>query len=374
MALQAIGRPFLQWPAFLGFSSGTSLNTNFASLLLDAASEAAALVMQAPKTGNIDRVKWRTNTWTTAGADPVQIAIETVANNGLPNFTKTLFGTNTEGTKTPVATDDNVWIETTLTAAAAVTQGAAFAVCIRNPPANASNFNVAAVQSTNNPYRVASSYFPRGATALGAPPTAFATATVQYPMIAVRYDDGTWYSADGLITGTGGSTAYNSGTNPRYRGNRFQVPFKCRAIGIAAFILNAAANSNFIARIRDDAGTTLASSGTFDGDWMLGTTNDGPVTALLTTSVELSPGTWYRMTIEPQTANNIALASLDINNADVMTTAPGGTNFYMTTSNDLTTWTDTTTQKHSMALIIDALDDGVGGGGGLALPAVRAVG
>lgn len=373
MALQYTGVPYLKWPMPLAQAVNiTSVATAPQSILLDAALESVAIVMPAPKTGNIDRIKWRTNTWTTAGANAVEVAVETVANNGLPNFTKTLFGTNTEAAHTPVATDDNVWLENTLTAAAAVTQGQVFAVCIRNPATNASAFNVAALQTSNVNPPPASNVLPKQAQALGAPPTAFASGNGAWPMIAIRYDDGTWYFADGMITGTGGTTVYNSGTNPRYRGNRFQVPFKCRVIGLTTIISNPAASGTFIARIRDDSGTALASSPAFDSDWFGGTTVDSSVELLFDASVTLDPGTWYRMTIEPQTATNITLLRLDVGNTDIMTTAPGGTNFYMTTSNDLTAWTNTTNQKSIISLLIDALDDGAGGGGGgLALPAVR---
>lgn len=373
MALQYTGVPYLKWPMPLAQAVNiTSVATAPQSILLDAALESAAIVMPAPKTGNIDRIKWRTNTWTTAGANNIEIAVETVANNGMPNFTKTLWGTNTEGTKTPVATDDNVWIETTLTAAAAVVQGDVFAVCIRNPSANASVFNIAALQTSNVNPPPASNVLPKMAQALGAPPTAFASGNGAWPMIAIRYDDGTWWFADGMITGTGATTVYNSGTNPRYRGNRFQVPFKCRAIGLTTIISNPAASGTFIARIRDDSGTALASSPAFDSDWFGGATVDSSVELLFDASVTLDPGTWYRMTIEPQTATNITLLRLDVSDTDIMTCSPGGTNFYLTTSNNLSTWTDTTDEKSIISLLIDALDDGTGGGGGgLALPPVR---
>ena len=362
------GNGFVDYPSGVRVSLGNVASTTpgNANILLDAADEACAQGFIAPKTGNIDRIKFRTNTVTTGCS--LQCALEAAAAaTGMPAFTQALLGTNTNVNLTVNNSDDNVWLEATLTAAAAVTADDLFNLVLRNPNSSPGTLNIAARPTSGSiPFYNSSSLRVRASEALGAPPTAFADKNQQHLMCAVRYDDGTWWTPDGTyIFGTGGVTAYNSGSATNRRGVRFKLAAKKRAAGGWACINNPAANSDYYLRLYDDSGTQLATSALVDGDHLNGTTTDGWVPSRFTTPVVLDANTWYRLAVVPNSANNISLAYVDVENADIMSATPGGTNWYRTlyTSG---AWVDTgTTSRESVLLMCDQEDDGSGGGGGM---------
>lgn len=364
MTMQAVPGMPLEFPAGVRLVLGAVASTNVSTsvVLLDAADEACAQMCIAPKAGNIDRIKYRLATVTTGAT--LNVALEAVGSNGLPAFTKSLFGTNTEASSVVAGTDDDTWKEVTLTASGTVTRDQPFAIVIRNPNSSPGNLNIATRHGTN-PVINSSGARVRAATALGAPPTTFSDANQTSLMVAFRYDDGTWHTAVGTVVfGSGSSTQFNSGSTTNRRGNRFQVPFKTTVDGAWAFILNPGVGSEWYIKLYDDSGTELATSALIDGDYNPNTTNDNWWPCFFTTAYTLSPGTWYRIAMVPNNANNVSLGNMDCLDADIKSAALGGANVYRTlyTSG---AWVDTGTAVfEDIILMLSEFDDATGGGGG----------
>lgn len=121
-------------------SKGSDENPSFQDLLIDAASEKAASIVRAGKTGTIDKVGFKTRTVTTG--DTVDVRLETV-DLATGNPSGTLLGTNSNGSQVIGDADDNTWFTTALTTGVAVTKGDLFAVVIVNGSVPG-NMNIAA--------------------------------------------------------------------------------------------------------------------------------------------------------------------------------------------------------------------------------------
>lgn len=364
MTMQAVPGMPLEFPNGVRLTLGNIASTNVSTsvILLDAADEACAQICIAPKAGNIDRIKYRLATVTTGAT--LNVALEAVGSNGLPAFTKALFGTNTEASSVVAGTDDDSWKEVTLTAAGAVTRDQMFAIVIRNPNSSPGNLNIATRHGTN-PVIHSSGGRVRSATALGAPPTVFSDNNQVSLMVAFRYDDGTWHTAVGTVVfGSGSSTQFTSGSATNRRGNRFKVPFKATAAGAWVFMMNCAVAASFHIKLYDDSGTEIASSEEMSGAYMSSTTVDHWFPCFFTTAYTLAADTWYRIALVPSSANNLTLGNMDCGDADIKSAALGGANMYRTlyTSG---AWDDTgTTAFEDIIVLLSEFDDATGGGGG----------
>jgi hypothetical protein len=193
-------------------------NTAFAGLLLDADGEKAAYIVQAPKSGNLDRIAFRSST-VTSGAN-LDCRIETVSTSD-GNPTGTLWATNTNCTVNCNAS--NTWFEGTLTASAAVTKGDLFAVVFVAP--SGANLNISVCSSMLD---VISGWgFPYNAHYT----TSWAKGTSDVVQVAVRYDDGTYPNICAFPASAMANTQWNSSSNPDERGLYFSLPFPARLTG-----------------------------------------------------------------------------------------------------------------------------------------------
>lgn len=160
------------------------------------------------------------------------------------------------------------------------------------------------------------------------------------------------------------SIAQNSfnNTSSARRGLRFQTPFKCQVAGFRYYL--GTAIGDFAAAIFNDAGAELSSSSTtFEGDVQAGVASGGVGEFYFDNPVMLSPGTWYRLAIEPSSATNCNMYTATLPTLDYRSAWPGGTNFHYTTY-VASSWTDTATdQVPFMDIMIKQLDDGVSTGG-----------
>lgn len=323
--------------------------TSNSQLLLDASGEKAAFVFRAPRTGTIDRVCFRTQTVTTG--DTLDVRLETVdAATGDP--TGTLWAANTNASQVVANADDNVWFEVTLTAGAVVTRGDRIAFVIVNGAAGALNIVQQIANSMlerlpmrpmNYALHFASSWAKQNSGMVG----------------AVRYSDGSYAHVPNLepLANTA-ATVFNSGSSPDERGNRFILPFKARCVGLWAGLAKTAGATVDLKLY--DSGSTLLESVNLDLDVMEG--SGGNAWGLFDSSVTLDAGSLYRMTIAPDTATSVTDREQIMQSAALMNAAHGGDAMYLTTRTDGGAWTDTATQRVSMGLILDGLDDGAGGG------------
>jgi len=344
MALQSLNAA-IQWPGLVP-NTGTA-PTTAAGATIDAAGEYDGAVFCAPFDMTISHVGWRVNT--VSGSPTCDVRIETVAATGLPSGT--LWATNTN-VVTGVMTA--AWRLDALTASASITKGQLFAVKFLHN--TGTSFTIRLLSSygisvAGLPYRISNTGTPAKASmngincCFGSSSTTFYSLFQAIPVTTINNN----------IFNNLGSAA---------RGNRFQVPFKCRVAGLAWIAGTSVGDFNAV--LYDDSGNELSSSSTaFDGDYKNAAAG-AQVRAYFDNPVTLSPGAWYRMALEPSSATNINQTVFGLSSADYRTAMPGGTNFHYATRAG-GTWTDTTTSVALMDLLIDQLDDGVSGavGGGL---------
>jgi hypothetical protein len=315
---------------------------NFTNTTLDAAGETYALVFQAPKTGTIDRIGFRTGTVTTGNT--VDVRLETVsATTGDPSGSLVAVGANAA---VAIADgDDNVWKEATLTTPCAVTRGTLYAACVVVPAST--NLQIASLGTVadwiggwNFPYEDS---FLAGAWAKGA----------NSPTFNVRYTDGTYPVLGNLPVSAIAATTFNSDSSPDERGLYFTLPFPARLSGA---MLNAAFVGGSTLTVYDSDGSTVLTSLTIDADHIR-TTSPGPGRYLFPSAVELDKDEAYRLTVLPASTSDNTLTHLTVSSAAMMDALDGGQAFHLTTREGGGAWSQTTTQRPLIHLVLDACDD-----------------
>lgn len=318
---------------------------SYLAQLIDAASEKAAFIVQAPKTGTISKVLFRTGTVTTGAT--VDVRLETVSTTD-GNPTGTLLGTDSNGSQVIADTDDNTVFTTSLTTGPSVTRGDIFAVVIVNPSVDFGNMQIVGFQSGSAggaggrhgifPY---SDLFT----------TAWTKSTI-LPVCAFEYSDGTYEEIKGVYPmATVAVTSFNSGSLPDEIGIIFQLPMTVTVYG--AWILTGA-GANATVKLYDSDGSTVLASYTIDSD-LRGGTSGRCYFVTFSSNVTLTKDTNYRLTLVPDTTTSITLSRFTVNAAAVMDAFPGGQNIYQTERTDAGAWTNTTTERPLMGLLINQL-------------------
>lgn len=341
MAVQSIGGP-IAFPPPWQFTGGLTLTTN--TYVLDAADEKVALVCRSPRAGNIRRIHFRTGTVTTGAT--LDCRIETVsAADGNP--TGTLWATTTNAAAVVADTDDNTWKSSApLTADATVAQGDEFAVVIVNPSGSPGNLQIGHFSDEHH------SLYPYGALF-----TASYAKQTFMPSIALEMSDGTYLPIFGHYPVTGvNAVTYNSGSASDERGNRFISPFACRAVGAWVWHNGIGANVAFDVVLYDTAGT-VAASGSFDGDRQQSVGTAGGLFIPFTASVTIAAATGspYRVVLKPTSASNVTLLDIDVAVAAILDSLPGGAAWHYTERADAGAWSDTTTKRAMIGLLLDGL-------------------
>ena len=343
MALQTI--PGGLWlpprPSHLGVALSFS-----GILLIDAANEKAAAILQVRKAGTVSKISWGTRTVTTGAT--LDVRLETV-DLATGNPSGTLLAAGSNASVVVADADDNVRFTSTLTTPVAVTRGQKVAVVIVNPAVSPGNFQISSIENTTiageTPYitQFTPSWFKN----------------TQAPAVALEYDDGSYDVAPGCFPMSAvASVVYANSSTPDERGLKFKVPFPCRAVG--AWIW-ANLSGDFDIALYDSDGTTVMAS--YPGDLNVGVVFDyNRNLFLFTGTASLLKDTFYRLVLKPTTATVLGLIEFTVGAAAVMDAFEGGQNFHLTTRTDAGAWTDTTTQRPMMGLILDQFDDGVGGG------------
>jgi len=312
--------------------------TNFGTLTADAAGEKVAYIIQVPKSGNIDRVCFRTGTITTGGN--VTVSIETIDGTGAPSGT--LWGTNTSIVQNVLSANDDLWFEVTLTAAAVVAKGDFIAVVIT--PVTGFNGDFSRMSSSPSsiiPYT--QNY--TGSWVRGS----------QSPIGAIRYSDGSYGHVPGLLPwSTYAATTFNSGTTPDERGNKITVPYTCKVVGIW-FFKNTTLGGDVDFKLYDIADAVLASK-SVDGDIIGTVALPTQTTAVYFGSeVLLMKGQVVRATLTPTTVTSMTLMEGTFPTG-LAAAAPSGGAHQLTTRVDGGAWTDTATKEAAVGLIVSAID------------------
>lgn len=190
-----------------------------------------------------------------------------------------------------------------------------------------------------------------------------------FPSLALRYEDGSYAPLMGRCwpIATCATETYNSGSTPDERGLIFQVPAALRACG-AWLLLNLTANLDVV--LYDSDGTTPLATCTLDADI---SRNGQPNvrTVFFPASVELAAATSYRLAVKPSSGSNVSIYTFTVGSAGVLDAIPGGQTWHYTARTDAGAWSETTTTRPWIGLLIDGVETGGGGGGagGAGLPA-----
>ncbi len=332
-------------PGFLAcpFSGTYALNTT-----MDAAGELCGSVLEIPKTGNISKIGFRTGTVTVS--DTLKISLQTVDEaTGRP--TGTLIHADAYGTQAGLAANTTYWVS--LQNDVAVTRGDIVAPVVEFNSYVAGNLRI--TRSIGNS---GFENFPYVFEYVGS----VWTFSSSPPNFGIEYDDGVIEPINITLPAVLALTpSWDTNDNPDRRGLRFSVPYNCRLSGIFALIyLPADANIE----IYDSDGTTIIPDGTISMDANLaGSAGAKPIVKILTTPIELTKDTFYRIVLHPTTGTNINLYVLDVTNDganEAMNAIDGGVNFHYTTCHGSPSvegnWTQTATKRPLIGIMIDQLE------------------
>lgn len=326
----------------------TTNTPGFANNTISGANQKRAILLQAPKTGNIARVRIPIGTVTT-GTD-TDVRLETVDSTGFPSGT--LVATNTNATISAASLGTgNLWFTIALTSSAPVNQGDLLAVVI--VPTGSPNW---ALRLSQLP---AARGLPTFVSYNGA---AWSNGTTNVPLASIEYDDGTSGEIPGLIPVFNWlSSTLTSASTPDELALRFSLPIASRVCGMWAWLTIGLSNVSFDVIFYDSDGTTVLSSATIDGDARQ-SNSPGPYYFRLPASVSVNANTFYRLAIKPSTSNTMTVYSIQYSSAAQMGQY-GGSNIHHSTRKSSGSWTDTTTTRMIAGLMIDGIDIPAGGGG-----------
>lgn len=336
--------------------SATTISS--AGYVIDAASEKAGLMLQAPKTGNISKIGFYVSTHTTGAT--LDCRVETLsATTGLPSGT--LFGTNTSGT---VATTATGWYESTLTAAAAVTRGDRIGLVVAQPSSSPGSCAIGYLSA----FFAGQNYhgFPFGGNYV----SSWAASTGHRPIIYAGYDDGTWGRCPWNlpVTAITPASSFNSSSTPDEIGNRFNALVPMRIAGVRLMVNPAGDGRDFTLVLYDGSSSVLATE-TFDsGQWYASAAYWGDF--FFDAAVDISAGV-HRIALKPTTTGNNQYGYFDVNNTAHLSAVQSGADTYHTGRTDGGAWTDTNTRVALIIPLVSGFDNGAGGGGGLAANPIR---
>lgn len=353
MALVSCG--LIPMPALVG-SAGVGANS-----LIDAADEYIWSVLSIGKSGggDITHIHFRTTTVTTGTT--VIVSVVTVDGSGQP--TTTLWGTTTSNSYLILLTDDNINHRVPLDAAATVALGDIIGITVKNDAAGVGVLNIA---------RAMSMYAgPGRAMPYSGGPLLSNKVDAIGSHFALEYSDGTIAMPAGMLTGPMAPTlvTITTASNPDEVGIHFTPVIDMRVSGWWFLAGLTAAGSYRVSLYAASSNTPLATS-TGDTDHV-----SNSVARTLTgfwddvaDGITLAAGTAYRLTLVPLSAtnhnvyrltayNNACYDSLGLPGAQATFRNRSGTS-----DPDAAAWTETSTDRYVMGLIVDQLDDGAGGG------------
>ena len=341
----------LTWPGQIKGPATTSWSVS-ALQTLNAANYYDCMVACAKESVSIQYIG--ANIGSPTGSPTADFRIETVdTSTGYPsgNLWNYLGANNTNSGAISLGASGG-WKDATLTGAASISAGQFFAVKILYQ------------SGTSFQTRVLSNLYLTAA----CPYEVFYTGSTtkqryqSIPLLAVGSSSSSLYQVTGPLPAVSITLTTFNNTSSAKRGARFQVPFKCRAVGLR--IYNSTATGNFQIAILTDAGSDVGSTTTTITQTTLNNAASYMADTYFGTPAVLSPATWYRAVIIPTSATNVDFAYYTINTNNFLAACPGGANFYRTEYSG-SSWANTDTTVPFIDLLLDQLDDGAGGAGGL---------
>lgn len=348
------------------FWNGASASS-FVSTLLDAATDKAAAVVEAPKAGTLGKVRLRFGAVPAInGASTIKVSFQGVdPATGNPDGVDVAFRLIAAGSVvantsvlTGLITSDGTDGGTKLT----VTRGQRFAIVVMY-----GTFTAGDQVNINNQFASGTRQSPNYYTY----PVSDLTGTwgkgTNFISLSVEYDDGSYAYWLGSVypVAVSSTVTYNNTSNPDEIGVQFQWPTP-KKIGGAWLGIDADGDFEVVI-YNGTAGTVLYTS---DKDIRSGTVAQTGLVRF-TAEYEIAANTTYVLAIKPTTATSIILSFLDVAVVGEMDQlGAGGQTWMYATAKDPTTksnFTTTTTRRPMIGLVFTAEDDGASAGGGIRL-------
>ena len=351
-----VDTPDIMHPTPLGIPRTNSTRT------MDATGEMVGFITQIPKDGNITKVLIRT-AGVTNTANGVDIGIQTVDASGDPS------GSAYKGmaVASGQAVSSSTFIEATLgTQASSVAEGDVVAIVTAfNSFTAGDRVDLAANATIDEDNRFGYSSIFTGSWGKDIDNV--------FGVCALGYDDGTYEPITGCWPGILQTVSFNNATSPNVIGNRFQLTFGCRVKG-AWMRCDVDVLDDFNWELAEDDNTAipigLASANLFAVDGaQVRYTSVGNFFYHFGAKPTLSADTWYRLSVNPSTTNNLSIVRANSHSAATLAGYGQGLLNYQSTSNDGgTNWTDDTIRRVQIGLIIDQIETGGAGAAGQLIP------
>lgn len=357
MAYQTIPGPSGLWIP-VPFASSVSAPAFFpGAILIDASGEKAAFMFHVPQTGTLDKAELHLYNVTLNGASALRISFQDVnLATGFPDGTQDQFrnitgisdGWIAPGLMTSDGTDGGT--------KRSVTRGDLLAIVLEYQTFTAGDSVQWAALYSGSP-SAPFNIFPAAALF-----TASWASYGNFPCVCLKYSDGSYVGiADCCIPVSALNTnTYNSGSTPDERALYFQFPAKVKVMG-AWVRCDIDGDADVV--LYDSDGSSVLASRSFDKDVRMYTAGSN-LFCPFSADVELAASTNYRLSLKPTTTTSVTMYDFDVASAAILDAYPGGQNWHSSTRTDAGSWTQVTTKRPHMGLIVRAIDDGVGGGGG----------
>jgi hypothetical protein len=325
----------------------SSFSTNVA-YQINASGSRIAWVTRLKRSGTITHVGLRIN----ACATPVVSRLGLYAVDGNQYPTSTGYGGSSYGTFTPAA---NTYSEVALGTSATATMGDVVGIVVEFDSTAGDFFLSPAGGAT---YGTAGAFFAKHNG------TSWSRGSFSaYPCLHVRYSDGFIADVEAVpATGiTGEVTTFNTGSTPDEYANRFTLPFACRIAGIWHNMRTPNASGDYECILY--SGTTALRTAAVDAEYTGGTTGGREIP--FASGYVAAAGETVRAAVRAATATNLTYRRTSLFAADYATAIGLRAGDCESSRSDLGSWSDTGANLGHIGLIIDQLDDGAGGGGGL---------
>jgi hypothetical protein len=277
-------------------------------------------------------------------------------------------GSPASATFTPPA--DATWNDTfqwiSLSNSIALTRGQLCAVVIDHSSGTIDGSNFSQFYSRH--VNADTTVFPYTAVASAAGPATWA-ADVGVPLFGYKSSSKSY----GLPAKSHTATSFSSNSTPDEYALAFTIPSSwCSTftvMGVRAALVGP--NSGKSTKAILYTGTTVLQEVTWDSDSSRANGNSGSIVELFFTDTTLSTltaGSLYRLSFQPQdTSNSVAVPTVDFTSAQDAAAPLGGANCYLSTRTDAGAWSDDTTKRPMIEVILGDMTGG-GGGGEVAYP------
>lgn len=328
------------WGAFLAHTnvSLSATNTRF------------AWVVEAPKTGNIRKLYWRTGTVTTSQSITWSMQ-DPSTTTGFPDGTA-------DQSVTRASIASNTWYTETFSADRAVTAGDPLSFVVEwTSTTGTADISVVSSPEYAGNYLAA---FVSGAWQKGLASTN--RGLVGY----LEYDDGSVAPIYSWSIGIATNTDFNNAGTYREYGLYFRPQVGLRVIGIG---WDGRSGGDLDLVLYAANGTTVLASKSLDKDIVFSATATNNF-ALFSSKVTLTAGTWYHAMVKPTSATNVRINWLDTNASAALAAQPFGfgADGYLARKDGSNVLTYVQTSKPWVWLICDAIEVGSAGGGLLTHP------